>query len=207
MAKSNVKLRPKISGTLIALGAWQSLFARSGYRIYPYQLGAMVRADSNGTAIESHGLGEMLSGDYIVICRSVQYGEAPLYIPDMSKIRRISNFGDVVTSTDPAQADDDIINITEAVAVVAGDYILCLGADNGLLSDPLAPNFDGSLVTLYTDNAGNETNAYRYMLTGQGGWYNGWTQSGIVAVDLLVCNSGNTPVVIMPDVAIGPEVV
>ena len=206
MAKSNIISKPKLSGSLVNVGAWNALLARSGYRIYPYQVGCMVRADSNTSIIETHGLGNLAVDDYVVFATPVEYGESPLFIPDMSKIRRVGSFGSDLNS-DPTLADDDIVNLTYPIATVAGDYIFCLGPDTGLQITPNSPNFDGSSVTVYSDSVGNEVSPNPYLLTGQGGWFNGWLLRGTFVVDLLITDSGNKPVVILPTKAVGPEVI
>jgi len=212
MALSGVKALPRLSGTLLTAGPWQALFARAGYRIYPFQLGTMVRTDVIApltAGIQVHGFGDFAQNDYFMVARPVYYGQAPLYLPDNSRIGKLSSFGATVgEATVPTSATDDTIwPATSAPGyATAGEWIVNLGAD-GSATPYSAPALDGSRVSLYSDPVGNEPNAYPYLVTGQNGSFNGWVLSGTRLVDLLVTDEAGNPLILIPQFQLGEEIV
>lgn len=201
MSLTGIKTRPQLAGTLASLGPWASLFGRAGFRVYPFQLGCMVRSASTGTTVLTDGLGDFRQNDYLIVCSPVAYGDSTLFQPVLSKITRVTS--------DPTAATDDTLTISPAVAVSDGDYLLNIGADGA--AAPLAtPNYDGSLLTLYTDPAGNTANANDYLLTGENGHFFGWLESAIAGsvsvVDLLIANSSGVPQLVLPLTAVGPSI-
>src|SRR3990172_1242741 len=100
MSFTGLKTLPLLAGTIANAGPWQALFARAGYYVYPFQLGAKVRTTSTGTSIELHGLGQVAVNDYVIFCDATAYGAASMFIPNLAKIRRIatvSTSDDIVT--------------------------------------------------------------------------------------------------------------
>lgn len=187
MSLTGKKTHPLLSGTLASTGPWAGLFARAGFRIYPFQLGGMVRTTSTGTTVSTFGLGQFEANDYIIFCDSTAYGSSNLFIPNLNKIRRISSIS----------TSDDQITIDSAVSITAGDYILCIGADTSLTPES-SPNYDGSDIVLYTDNVGITASAFDYVQTSTSGTFLGWTGPGTKAVDLLVTNSSGVPQIVIP---------
>ena len=53
---------------------------------------------------------------------------------------------------------------------------------------------------------GDEESALDYLLTGSGGSFRGWVDSGRVAVDLLVIDGTASPRIVLPLFELGPEV-
>lgn len=196
MALSGIITLPLLKGTVQNSSLGQVLLARRDKRIYPYQLGAMVRSTSNGTTVNTHGLGEFEANDYLMVCSEREYGESPLFVPDTTRIEKVT----------AVSGSDDQLTVANALSVVAGEYLLNLGADGA--TDPTsAPDYDGSTITLYTDNVGNNANSNKYLVSGQGGFFHGWTQTGIIAVDLLITNESGSPEIVKPFHTLGAEVV
>lgn len=198
MTLSGKKTLPLLAGILALPGTWGALFGRSDHRLYPYQLGATVRADSTGGTIQTNGLGEFAQNDYIVVCRSVNYGGSPLFVPDTTRITRVTS--------DPSGAADDELTVSPALSVVAGEYLFNLGAD-GAAAPLSGPQYDGSSITIYEDNVGNTAAAYPYLTTGQGGTFRGWLSEGAIVADLLITDPAGVPRVVWPFYPIGPEVI
>jgi hypothetical protein len=147
--------------------------------------------------VQTHGLGEFDQLDYFIVCRPTYYGDSFLYIPDTSLISRVTS--------DPSAATDDELTITPALSVQSGDWLLNLGADTA--GTPLTtPNYDGSDVALYSDPVGNNADANPYLLTGQGGNFQGWIEGGYYAVDLLITNPSGGLVMAMPTFNVGREI-
>jgi hypothetical protein len=198
MTLTGSKVKPTLKGTLTQTGPWQALFAREGYRIYPYQLGCAVRSDSTGTAPLTYGMGDFITNDYLMRCIPTYYGDSFLYIPQTSSISRVTN--------DPSSETDDTLDLSQALTLVQEDYLLNLGADGA--SSPLsAPDFDGSRVTLYTDPAGVNTSPNPYLLTAQNGNFNGWVSNDYEVVDLLITNADGVPQLVWPHVTVGREII
>lgn len=198
MALSGKKTLPRLADQLALPGTWGAFFGRPGYRIYPYQLGATVRTTSSGVTVLTNGLGEFLQNDYVMACRTVDYGGSMLYIPDTTRITRITS--------NPLTAVDDTLTIAPAISLVAGEYLFNLGAD--LAAAPLsAPQYDGSTIDIYEDNVGTVASIYKYLTTGQGGAFSGWLGEGAIVVDLMIANSAGVPQVVWPFYPIGPEVI
>jgi len=197
MTLTGVKTKPTLRGTLVAAGPWQALIARQDRQVYPYQMGCAVRSASSGTTANTHGLGEFVQNDYFMVCNAVLYGDSSLYIPQTSKISKVTS--------DPSAAVDDQLTIDPAVTLAEGDFLLNLGADGA--SAPLsAPDYDGSLVTLYTDPVGNTANPNDYILTGQNGQFRGWIEGGYEVVDLLIADESGVPLIFIPSFQVGPEI-
>lgn len=206
MSKSSVITKPVLSGTVAANGPFSSLFMRAGWRVYPYQAGCLVRADNNGGSyILTHGMGEFDQNDYLIVCRETYYGDVPLYIPDMNKITKVTSFGPGSAATQAA-ATDDRLNISPAITVNEGDFLLCLGAD-GAATPTSAPNYDGSDITIYDDNVGNNASSLNYLSTGSSGLFHGWLESGFDVVSLLITDESGTPKAAVPFYPTGPDVV
>lgn len=195
MSLTGVKTRAKLSGTLATLGPWSTLFARSGYRVYPYQLGCMIRTTSTGTSVDTHGLGQFdpAGTDYAIPCTATFYGDSTLFIPQVT----------AVTQVTAVSTSDDVLTISPARSLTAGDFLLNIGPDTGAL----APVYDGSIVPLYTDNAGNNTNSNKYLVTSTPGAFLGWVNDDYVVVDLLITDGSGIPRIVNPFFALGPAVV
>jgi len=192
MANSGIMTLPLLRGTVVLPSAWATLFTRAYMRVYPYQLGCMVRTTVvGGTDIPTHGLGEFAAGEYIMICSEVSYGDSSIFIPDPTRIARVS-----VVST-----AEDLLSISAALTVYAGEYILNTGSK-------LFPDTSGSAVSpLYTDNVGNSENANDYLATGSDGQFKGWVPSGYELVDLLVTDESGTAKLVIPFYPLGPEII
>ena len=199
MAETGVISKPRISGTLAAAGPWQALFAKQGYRVYPYQVGCSVRADSDASApqtIDTYGMGNFAANDYLIVCTPTSYGDGTLYIPDTSKITKVSSIGTGV--------DDEIV-VTPAISVDQNDWLFNLSVDTS--ATPLvSPSLDGSDVQLHTDPAGVENNTNPYLVTAQGGTFQGWIETGYTIVDLLITDSSGNIVLAWPGFVPGPSV-
>ena len=197
---------PLLRGTLATVGPWQSFYARSGWRVYPYQLGASVSADVTAeTALPVRSYGEFAAGDWILLAEKRDYGSSSLFVPNVNRIRRISSFGENSSSDPTAATGTTQLNLSAAITASKGDWVLCLGADTA--SDPSTqPNWDGSTVTLYDDEVGDEESSLPYLLTGSGGSFRGWVDSGREAVDLLVLDDASSPRIVLPTFELGPEV-
>jgi len=157
------------------------------------------------TALPVGSYAEFAANDYVILCEKTDYGNSTLFIPNMNRIRKIASFG-TNEATDPASATGTTqLNLSSAITASKGDWVLCLGADTA--SDPTSqPSWDGSDVTIYTDPVGDETSSLDYLLTGSGGSFRGWVDSGRVAVDLLVIDGTGTPRIALPLFELGPEV-
>jgi len=196
MSLTEIISKPLLRGTVVASGRWQAILARANRRVYPFDLGCMVRSLSTGTTVNTHGLGEFAVNDYFIVCSPVDYGDSALFIPDMGKIGRIA----------AVSASDDVLTIDAALSLDSGDYLLNLGSDRAA-TPKTNPNFDGSPITLYTDPVGNNTNPNEYLVTGQGGWFQGWILEGYPAMDLLITDESGSPLVALPLYTPGPELI
>jgi hypothetical protein len=194
MAYTGLRTLPLLAGTIASSSPYQALFARSGYRVYPFQLGSKVRTTSTGTAVELHGQGQLIANDYVIFCDAMDYGSAKMFIPNLNKIRRVTAIS----------SSDDAVTLDSAVSLTAGDYMLVIGAD-GAATPESAPNYDGSTISLYSDNSGVTAVSPKYLQTTTGGAFIGWVASGTYAVDLLVTNSSGIPQVVQPFVATIPN--
>jgi hypothetical protein len=87
-----------------------------------------------------------------------------------------------------------------------GDFLLCLGAD-GAATPTSAPNYDGSDITIYDDNVGNNASSLNYLSTGSSGLFHGWLESGFDVVSLLITDESGTPKAAVPFYPTGPDVV
>jgi hypothetical protein len=126
------------------------------------------------------------------------YGDAYLLVPQTSFISRVSS--------DPSTATDDTITLTAALTLNQEDYLLNLGAD-GASAPTSAPDYDGSLITLYSDAAGTTAATNPYLLTAQNGQFSGWVNSDYEVVDLLVTNADGVPQIVAPHQVVGREVI
>ncbi len=196
MSLTGIKTLPVLSGTLATVGPWASFFARPDHRIYPFDLGAGIRADSSGTTVSLYGKGSLAVNDYVVVCITVDYGGAPEYIPDLTRVRRVTAVSTV----------DDEVTLSAAVTVATGEYLFNLGTDTSIF--PLtAPSYDGSAIGLYDDAAGVNLNSDKFLVTSQGGAYRGWVESGVLIVDLLITDGSGEPVIAIPLTPVGPEII
>lgn len=196
MSLSGLKTLPKLQNTIASLSAWQSLLGRAGLRVYPYQLGCMIRTAGAANPFDTSGMGEFATNNYVIPCTATAYGSSNLFIPDLTKITRISSVGSV----------DDEVNLAPLYSLAQGDYLLNIGNDTS--STPLtAPNYDGSTVTMYDDPTGQIAHATKYFLTGSMGQFLGWLKAGTLACDLLISDSSGNPIVVIPMVSPGREIV
>lgn len=200
MSLTGVKTQPLLRGTLATLSQWQAFFGRAGFRVYPFQLGAMVRTAFTSGSLQLDGLGQFAVSNYVLPCTATAYGAGTLYLPNTSKITRITT----VSST------DDVVTISPEVTLADGDYLVNLGND-GAAAPLVAPNYDGSLCALKTDPAGNTANANDYVETAQNGQFQAWIVDGdgnaaFEAVDLLITNSSGVPQVVLPLYPLGPAI-
>ena len=195
MELTGVKTKAALRGPLLVPGPWQGAFARQSWRVYPYQLGCTVRKATTNGVILTYGLGEFLVDDYVLPCRPTMYGDSPFYIPQLSAITKVT----VVSSI------DDELTTSPARTLAQDDLLINLGAD--LAATPTsAPNYDGSRVDLYTDNAGVNLNSNKYVLTGTGGQFQGWIEAGYQVVDLLITDAEGIPRLAVPFHLVGPNV-
>lgn len=178
---------PILKGTLAASGPWQSLFAKTGHRVYPYQSGCRVRGDTTSTTANVNGVGAFQANDYLMVCTETYYGEAALYIPDPTRFVKVSS----------VDATNKQLTLASATTMYAGEWLLNLGAD-------ATPNYSGSRVDLYSDPNGDSALGTKYLLTGQGGFYSGWAQQGTRIVDVLIQDGSGTPLVVQPQVDLAP---
>ena len=196
MTLTGIKTLPLLDKSLVETGPWSSLFARSGYRVYPFKMGALVRSVPVGTTVLTAGMGEFATNDYLMVCTATAFGDANLYIPNVAKVAK-------VTSNPSAETSEDQLVIAPALTIAAGDFLLNLGPDSGALT----PNYDGSTLTLYTDNAGTAANSNKYLLTGTNGEFRGWLPSGTLVCDLLATNASGVPLIVIPFITLGAEVI
>lgn len=184
---------PTLAGTIVTAGPWQGLFARAGYRVYPYQIGCMVNAAQTvgaGGTLDVHGCGEFAANDYLMACTKTAYGNGSLYVPVTSKHVKVSS----------VDKPNKQLTLATALTVADEDWLLCLGADDDL-------GYDQSDISLYNDPYGDDAESNGYLLTGTGGFFRGWIESGYRAVDLLICNSSGVPVMVRPLFELGSEIV
>lgn len=196
MTLSGVKSLPILRGTVASLASWQALLGRANLRVYPFQLGCKVRVTGAVSPIDTSGMGEFAANDYLIACTATAYGNTNLYIPNLNKISRVSSVG----------TSDDELNISPAISVAQGDYLLNIGAD-GAAAPLTSPNYDGSSLALYDDNSGQIVHSNDYVLTGSNGQFECWLASGVLAVDLLITDTNNNPLVVIPFVQPGREIV
>lgn len=197
MALTNIKSLPLLNGTICVPGPGQALHGVAGWRVYPMKMGCMVRTDSTGTDIETSGLGQFSSGDYFMACTPVYYGADRFFVPDTSRLGRIT----------AVEVDgDDKISLASSLTVYSGDYLLNLSADSA--TNPLiSPNFDGANIGLYTDPSGQISLGAVYIQTATGGRYRAWLESNTQMVDLLVCDQLGRARLLEPCITMGLEVV
>lgn len=200
MSKTGYLTLPLLRGPLVTVGPWAGLFARAAWRIYPYHLGAMVRtAASSGTVLETYGYGQFAANDYLMACAAVAYGANTIFVPDTERVFRVASLG----------GSDDELNLTAAItattALAAGEWLLNLGADTASPSGSVAPNYDGSRLTLYSGPTTDATSPGTYVTTGSQGDFRVWLESGTYACDILLVDSSGTPRLVIPTVQVGPE--
>jgi hypothetical protein len=183
---------PLLRGELIKIGAWQSLFAQPGLRVYPFAAGAQVAVDSSNTVVSVAGLGQFVTNDYIMVATQTNYSPGFLYTPQISKITRVSSVG---TST---------INITPAISVSAGDFLINLGAD-GAAAPLTAPAYDGSPISLFSTPDGSVL-VGDYVVTSALGHFSTWISEGYPVVDLLITTGSGVPFAFIPFFQVGPSV-
>ena len=99
----------------------------------------------------------------------------------------------------------NLIVAGQRLYLVAGEFLLNLGSDTAPPSSTTLPSYDGSLINLYSDNAGDDAIANPYLTTGTGGFYRGWTTAGIQVVDLLITDSSGVAQAVIPFVVLGAE--
>ena len=180
-----VRSLPILHGTLATAGPWQSLFARANRRVYPYQLGGLVKTLSTGTTATLHTVGDFAASDYLIACAPTAYGNSNLFIPDVDRIALVNS----------VNASARTLALGAALSLAAGDYLLNIGPD-GATNPIAAPDFDGSTIDLYTDDAADNANSNPYLVTGTGGFFTGWVTQGLRVVDLLVRNNSGDNLVV-----------
>lgn len=198
MSLTGIKTKPTLRGTVAVAGPWQALFARSGYRVYPYQMGCGIRVTSTGTTLSTYGLGEFAQNDFALLCAQTSYGNGSLYIPQTSKITKVTS--------DPSAAADDTLTIAPAISVTKDDWLLNLSTD-GAAAPLSAPDYDGSDVQIFADPAAVANAALKYLLTGRGGLFRGWVDDAYKVVDLLITDASGIPVLVMPSFELGSSIV
>lgn len=195
MALTGVKTKAALRGPLMVPGPWQGLFARQSWRVYPFHLGCTVREFSTGVTVKTYGLGEFATNDYVLPCRPTMYGDSPLYVPQLADITQVTG----------VSGADDELTISPARSLSQDDLLINLGVDTA--ATPLsAPNYNGSRVDLYTDNAGVNLNSNKYVLTGIGGQFQGWIEAGYQVIDLLITDAEGVPRLALPFHLVGPNV-
>lgn len=197
MSLTGIKTQPLLRGNLFTMSQWQSLFARGSWRVYPYQLGCMVRSSSTGTDVLTDGLGQFLANDYLMACTATAYGSGTLYVPQTSKVALVS----------AVSSSDDALTVSPALTLAEGDWLLNLGPDTGTT----APVYDGTRCRIKTDPAGNTASSTLYAATATNGQFQGWITDAFgdpafLAVDLLVTNSSGTPQAVLPLYPLGPAI-
>jgi hypothetical protein len=150
-------------------------------------------------------MGDIDQNDYVIPCRETYYGDVPIYIPDMNRITKVTSFGPGSAASQSA-ATDDRLNISPSVALNEGEFLLCIGAD-GASAPTGSPNLDGSDITIYDDNVGNNSSSLNYLSTGSSGFFHGWIESGYEVVSLLITDESGTPKAAVPFYSTGPDVV
>jgi hypothetical protein len=182
MTLTGVKTKTPLSGVLAIAGPWQALVAKGGWRVYPFDLGCLVRQDTVNTTVLTYGLGDFSANDYVLPCRPTFYGDSELYIPQLSMVTRVAT----------VPGGDDTLTLTTARTLYQGDLLFNLGTDGA--PAPLSqPNYDGSPIDIYTDNAGVNISSNKYVSTGRGGSFRGWIENGYSIVDLLVTDEAGIP--------------
>lgn len=196
MTRSAYKTLPCLKGTVAVSTPFGTLLGKAEHLVYPYQLGAMVTVSSVSvvTTLTLSGLGDLAVNDYILPCRPVSYGGTVFYVPDTTNITR-------VVSIDPSY---DKITVSPGIQAIGYSYLFNLGADTA--STPLlAPNYDGSTISLYADPVGSLAASNPYLITNPGGNFIGWVESGVQVCSVLICNSSGTPVLAIPQFQCGLE--
>jgi len=195
MSLTGIKTLPIFRGTIASLASWQALLGRANMRVYPFQLGCKVRSGGSANPVVTSGMGEFIVGNYFVSCTQTAYGNSSLYIPNMNKIGQVTALG----------TTDDQLTVSPVPTLATGDYLLNIGNDTN--GTPLtSPNFDGSTIAIYDDNSGQTAHGTKYLLTGATGQFEGWLASGALAVDLLITDTDKNPIVVIPFVSPGREI-
>lgn len=205
MAQSTYKTLPFIDCTVARTSHWQSLIAINDRRVYPYQLGAMVRVAGSANPMELHGQGDIAASDYIIACSADDYGGAPLYVPDTTRTGQLTAGG--------LSGTNDEITLASAITVEASEWIFTLGTV-ALGSSPydsvLGPTAGsgGSSILLYNDPVGTTQNTDGFMRTSQGGWIRGWVSPDTrTVISLLITDPDATELLaVVPYYALGPKV-
>lgn len=196
MSLSGIKTLPSLRGVLQTVTPWGGTLSRQGWRIYPYQLGTKVRTDTTTTSVKTFGMGEFAADDYVLVCQQIYYGNSYFYIPRINQISRVAALG----------VSDDELTLTIPLTLSSGDYLFNLGADTA--PDPLAqPNYDGSRITpILGGNTSDAPQIGPYIVTGNQGQFECWLPSGVVLVDLLICDPSGQPRNLWPQQQLGPEI-
>lgn len=182
MVLTGILTKPTLRGTIVAAGPWQALFARGGYRVYPYTAGCAVRTTVAANQVNTYGLGQFTAGDYALVCTRTAYGSSHLYIPDVTKLHLLNG----------PSAVNDVLSFSTPVTADQHDWLLNVGVDPTL-------DLDASPVTLYNNPVGDGgAQANKFFLTGQHGQFQGWVEDGDNLLDLLITDSSGTPIVMMP---------
>lgn len=197
MSLTGIKTLPILRGTLAAIASWQGLLGRANLRVYPFQLGCKARAASAANPFDTSGMGEFAVNNYLIACTATAYGNTNLYIPNLNKISRVTSLGTA----------DDELNISPVISVAQGDYLLNIGNDTA--GSPLvSPNYDGTTLSLYDDNTGQISHgSTKYFLTGSNGQFEGWLNAGVSACDLLITDTNNSPIVVIPFQPVGRQII
>lgn len=164
-------------------------------RVYPFQLGCKARVAGSSNPLDTSGMGEFAINNYGIACTATAFGNSNLYVPNMNKIFRVTALG----------ITDDELNLAPVPSVAPGDYLLNIGND-GAPTPLVTPTYDGSAIDLFDDNTGQVPHATHYLLTGSNGQFEGWLESGTLSVDLLITDTSNVPIVVIPFVSPGREI-
>lgn len=193
MPTSNHRGIPLLRGVVESVGPWGAQFSQANLRVYPYHRGTYANGSSTSTTVPVRGYGEFRVNDYLMVCSRTAYGLSYLYIPQTSKVSRVTALS---SSTDE-------LTLSTALTIEDGDFLLNLGAD-GAVAPLTAPNLDGSRIELYADPVGSQLLGADYTLTGSLGQFSTWLSLNAMTIDLLVTSDAGVPLLLIPGVAVVP---
>lgn len=191
-----IKSLPMIRGSVEWPVGDGSRLGLASWRVTPMKLGCLIRADSTGNIAYTSGVGQISVNDYVMACTAVAYGQASYYVPDLTRIAR-------VTIIDESNYE---ITLDRSMTLETGDFLMNLGVDSSI-APFTSPNFDGAEIAIYTDNTGQVQVSSPYVLTSLHGYYRAWLESGIQVVDLLLLDSNGNSRLLEPFVKAEVEIV
>lgn len=191
-----IKTLPMLRGSVEWPVGDGSRIGLSSWRVNPMKLGCLVRADSTDEIALTSGVGQFGTGDYVMACTEVAYGQSGYYVPDMTRIARI-------VAVDDANYE---ITLDRSLTLATGDFLMNLATD-GSISPFVSPNFDGAGFSIYTDNTGQIEISSTFVLTSLHGHYRMWLESGLQVVDLLLLDSNGNARLVEPFVKTELEIV